>query len=150
MQQRHKGDTESTRPVAGTDASITVTGLTVDRYLELKQEENQLYDLIKRIAACATVNTDTIDKKEHKYREYRQEVMGLRRYDKPLTDQEREKLEELENAWLDEKERPCVTIDGNKVTKLILKYAACGMNANDRERCGYYDGLPDSAKVKIE
>lgn len=135
------------RPAARTDASITVTGLTVDRYLELKQAEKQLRDLIKQIAACATVNTDAIDAKEQKYREYRQKVTGLSRYDKPLTDQEREKLEELKNAWLDEKESPRVTIDGNKVTKLILEYAAYGMY---EERYGFYDGLPDSAKVKIE
>lgn len=138
------------RPAAGTDANITVTGLTVDRYLELKQAEKQLRDLISRIAACATINTDAIDKKEQKYREYRRKITGLDRYDKPLTDQECEKLEELKNAWLDEQEKPNVTIDGNKVTKLILEYAAYGMSEQEQERHGFCDGLPDGAKVKIE
>lgn len=150
MQQRYKNGMESTRPAAGTDASITVTGLTVDRYLELKQAEKQLHDLMKRIALCATVNTDAIDTKERKYRDYRQKVAGLGRYDKPLTEQERAELEKLENAWLDEKESPRVTIDGNKATKLILEYAACGMTEQQKEKYGFWDGLPDSAKVKIE
>lgn len=150
MQRRYKDGTRSAKPAAGTDANITVTGLTVERYLELKRAEKQLCDLIKRIAACATVNTDVIDKKEWKYREYRQKVTGLDRYNKPLTDQERKKLDELENAWLDEMENPHVTIDGNKTTKLILEYAACGMDERQRERYEFCDGLPDGAKVKME
>lgn len=151
MQQRYKNGMESTRPAAGTDANITVTGLTVDRYLELKQAEKQLRDLTKRIAACATVNTDAIAVKERAYRNLSRHytARGLNEGIKQ-TDQERKELEKLYEEWTNEKESPRVTIDGNKVTKLILEYAACGMDEQERERYGFDDGLPDSAKVKIE
>lgn len=135
---------------AAPDASITVTGLTVDRYLELKQAEKDLHSLMKRIAACAKINTAEIDRKEEKYRKRRQEIKSLARYAEPPTEQEREELEKLENEWLDAQESPRVTVDGNKVAELILEYAACGMSEKDREHYGFCDGLPDGAKVKIE
>lgn len=141
------------KPAADTDSSITVNNLTVTRYLELKQAEKDLRNLIKRIAACAKINTTEIDRKEEKYRKRRREINGKTLTDMRvtiLTEQERAELEKLENEWLDEQERPHVTIDGNKVTKLILEYAACGMNENDREHYGFCDGLPDGTKVKIE
>lgn len=148
MQQYKDGMRD--RPAADPDSSITVNGLTVTRYLELKQVEKDLHSLVRRIAACATINTDAIDAKESKYRKRRQEIVSLNRYAEPPTDQEREELEKLENEWLDEQESPHVAIDGNKVAKLILEYAACGMSEKDREHYGFCDGLPDGAKVKIE
>lgn len=148
MQQYKDGMRD--RPAADPDSSITVNGLTVTRYLELKRAEKDLHRLINKIAACATINTDTIDTKESKYRKRRQEIMSLNRYAEPPTEQEREELEKLKNAWLDERESPRVTIDGNKVTKLILEYAADGMSEKKREYYGFCDGLPDGTKVKIE
>lgn len=152
MQRGYRDGERDSRPAAGDiDSGVTVTGLTVARYNELRQTEKQLNDLVKRIAACAKVNTDAIDAKEHKYRELRRKYNGLELYErKEPTEQEREELEKLENAWLDEKESPRVTIDGNKVAKLILEYAACGMKEQERERYGFYDGLPEGTKVKIE
>lgn len=152
MQRGYRNGERDSRPTAGgVDDGITVSGLTVTRYNELRQKEKQLNDLIKRIAACATVKTDAIDAKEHKYREMRRKCTGreLETGEAP-TEQERKEVEKLEKAWLDELESPRVTIDGNKVAKLVLEYAACGMREQERERYGFCDGLPDGAKVKIE
>lgn len=151
MQQYKDGMRD--RPAADPGSSITVNGLTVTRYLELKQTEKDLRSLINRIAACAKINTTEIDRKEEKYRKRRREITGntlLDMRDKIPTEKERAELEKLENEWLDEQESPRVTIDGNKVAKLILEYAACGMKEQERERYGFYDGLPEGAKVKIE
>lgn len=77
--------------------------------------------------------------------------MNIRLNDlKEPTEQERAELEKLENEWLDEQESPTVTIDKNKITALILEYAACGMDEQKREYYGFCDGLPDGAKVKIK
>lgn len=152
MQRNYKDRMRESRPAAGgIDDGITVSGLTVTRYNELRQKEKQLNDLIKRIAACATVKTDAIEAKEHKYRELRRRSAGreLETGEAP-TEQERKEIEKLEKAWLDELESPRVTIDGNKVAKLILEYAACGMKEQEREQYGFCDGLPEGAKVKIE
>lgn len=151
MQWGYKDSTRNDRPAARTDANITVTGLTVDRYLELKRAEKQLRDLIKRIAACATVNTDAIGAKESKYRKLSMRY-AAREFNEGIkqTDQEREELEKLYKEWIDERESPHVTIDGKKATKLILEYADRGMDEGEREKYGFCDGLPDSAKVKIK
>lgn len=141
------------KPAADTDSSITVNNLTVTRYLELKQAEKDLRNLIKRIAACAKINTTEIDRKEEKYRKRHREITEKRLEDMCgtlPTDQECAELEKLKNEWLDAQESPHVTIDGNKVTKLILEYAACGMNENEQEHYDFCDGLPDGTKVKIE
>lgn len=141
------------KPAADQDSGITVNNLTVTRYLELKQTEKDLRNLIKQIAACAKIDTTEIDRKEEKYRKRRREITGktlIDMRDTIPTEQERAELEKLENAWLDEQESPKVTIDGNKITALILEYAACSMSESDRERYGYCDGLPDGARVKIE
>lgn len=152
MQRRYRDGERDSRPAAGSiDDGITVSGLTVTRYNELQQKEKQLNDLVKRIAACATIKTDAIDAKERKYREtsrkYTERELneGVRPVDK-----EKEELGKLYDAWLDELESPRVTVDGNKVAKLILEYAACGMKEQEREHYGFCDGLPEGAKVKIE
>ena len=152
MQRGYRdGERDSHTAAGNVDRGVTVTGLTVERYNELRQKEKQLNDLIKRIATCATIKTDAIDAKERKYRELRRKYAD-REFNEGIkqTEQEWEELEKLEKAWLDEKESPRVTIDENKVAKLILEYAACGMREQERENYGFYDGLPDGAKVKIE
>lgn len=141
---------ETRKPAADPDRGITVNNLTVTRYLELKQAEKDLRDLTKRIAACATVDTDAIDAKESKYRKRKMEIRPLDRWNEPPTEQERAELEKLEDEWLDEMENPTVIIDKNKITALILEYAACGTSEQKREHYGFYDGLPDGAKVKIK
>lgn len=133
------------------DSGITVNYLTVTRYLELKQAEKDLRSLIKWIAACATIDTDTIDAKESKYRKLQRDLKNKEwNENRKATEQERAELEKLEDEWLAEQESPTVTIDKNKITALILEYAACGMDEQKREQYGFCDGLPDGAKVKMK
>lgn len=147
--QRYKDG--ANRTAADPDRGITVNNLTVTRYLELKQAEKDLRSLAKRIAACAVIDTTEIDRKEEKYRKMHRALMNIRLNElKEPTEQERAELEKLEDEWINERESPTVTIDKNKITALILEYAACGMDEQKREHYGLCDGLPDGTKVKMK
>ena len=130
---------------------ITVSGLTVERYNELRQKEAELNALIYRIASCAELNAEEIRKKEEKYREARRKKTEKEiETGERATPEEVEEIEKLENEWCDAIEQPKLKISKTKVEKLILDYAVRGMRKEDAEKFRYCDGLPKKTRIEIK
>lgn len=136
------------------DSTLTVNGLTLTEYERLREADRELKELKKQIAACATVNVEAIEEKERKYREFKQKIFGgtlQERIDgKQPTEKQRQQLEKLESEFYEEEEKPQVSIDGNKITEIVMRFAAGGLEKNFRERHGYRKELPKDSRVKIE
>lgn len=136
------------------DSTLTVNGLPLIEYERLREADRELKELKKQIAACATVNVEAIEEKERKYREFKQKIFGgtlQERIDgKQPTEKQRQQLQKLENEFYEEEEKPQVSIDGNKITEIVMRFAAGGLEKNFRERHGYRKGLPKDSRVKIE
>lgn len=132
------------------DEGLTVTGLQVERYIQLIEREKELYRLKTEIASCAKVDTKEIDEKEKAYREEKRKIDDKFWNGTKMTEEEREKLFKLEKEWYEEMDRPKIIISRNKVDELILKYIGYGMKTTERRRYGFEDGAPAKSRVKIE
>lgn len=134
--------------------ALTINGLPLTEYERLREADRELTELKKQIAACAKVNTEAIEEKENKYREFKTKVFGGTLQDringKQPTEKQRQQLQKLENEFYEEEEKPQVSIDGNKITEIVMRFAAGGLEKNFRERHGYRKGLPKDSRVKIE
>ena len=137
----------------GIESKLTVNGLPLTEYERLRESDRELKKLKKQIAACATVNTEAIEEKERKYREFKTKALGTlkdRINGKQPTEEDRKQLQKLENEFYEEEEKPQVSIDGNKITEIVMRFAAGGLEKSFRERHGYEKMLPKDSRVKIE
>ena len=136
------------------ESKMTVNGLLLTEYERLREADRELKELKKQIAACATVNTEAIEEKENKYREFKAKVFGGTLQDringKQPTEKQRQQLEKLESEFYEEEEEPQVSIDGNKITEIVMRFAATGLEKKFAERHGYTKRLPKGSRVKIE
>lgn len=131
------------------ESGLTVSGLPLIEYERLRAADRELNELKKELAACSKIEITEIEKKEKKYREEKREVYSLERCHTVPEPEEIERIEKLGRAFYEEADKPQVVIDGNRATKIIMRYAIEGIPEEMKRRYGWQK-LPDGAKVKIK
>lgn len=136
------------------ESTLTVNGLPLLEYERLHAADRELVRLKKELASCATVNLEELEEKERKYKEYKQKITGgtleeAYKRKKPTAAQQKQ-LDKLEQEMNDAEDAPEVTIDGNRIVAVVMRYAAGNIPQKQREYYAYEKGLPEGSRVKIE
>lgn len=136
------------------ESKLTVNGLPLTEYERLRAADRELKKLKKELASCATVNIEELEEKERKYEEYKQKITGralgeVYKGKKP-TETQQKQLDKLEQEMNDAEDAPEVIINGNRITAVVMRFAADNIPQKQREYYAYEKGLPEGSRVKIE